>query len=109
MLHSVLPHHHFSYPHDDPQYVSHQCGSGLFALLEFGFHLDHGENHLERYLLPDDTHLHPILGMITSFHADVPLDWSTSTQEYTTYEDATFLRWSHHCNRFRGPPAREIG
>ena len=55
LLHTLIPHDHFSKDSEIVILHSHDCSTNLFGDIQISFGLDHGSGHFEHYVEYDNT------------------------------------------------------
>lgn len=57
LMHSILPHEHHSELDEEQHVVAHETATSLLDFIKLAFHVDLGEDHLERYKITQQEHL----------------------------------------------------
>ena len=103
LLHSVLPHEHHSELNPEEHLAQHQAAKGLLDFIKLSFHIDQGEDHLEKYQRAYSSFLFQALPadeLLVAFH---PVDIRKSVPP-SFFQESLHSRFLSSQLRFRGPP-----
>lgn len=103
LLHSFIPHQHHSELSEEEHIEQHEEADDLFEFLQLVFHIDFGEDHLEKF-------------KTSSFHfdlADLPdtqqilyTPYLILEREFLPFQNTSFSSIEEkYIQKFRGPPS----
>ena len=103
LLHTVLPHEHHSELNQEEHLAQHESAEGLLDFIKLTFHMDQGEDHLEKYQGSSSIFLFQALltdELLVVFH---PIDIKKSYPP-SFFQESLHSRFLSSQVRFRGPP-----
>ena len=101
LLHTLIPHEHYSKASDVVILHSHECSTNIFKDIQISFGVDHGSGHFEHFVnVTNDINFDAVEVESISLHQ------TESPVAYLPYSESTYTSLKRCCDYLRGPPAK---